>query len=449
VAEAEHDKAPHDPYLGTEVGGRYPILGLLGSGAMGSVYRSIQPLVERPVAIKVVQPGSLQADATGQRFLREARAVASVSHPAIVTLYDFGIDEAGTAYMVMEQVVGRSLREALTPPGLPLADLVPLVMEVLGALVVAHAAGLVHRDLKPENVMLLAEPTSHCRLKILDFGLAKLVGGGAAGPKITQAGMLYGTPGYMAPEQVLCGEIDARADVYAVGTILFEGLVGHLPFDDPNPMRAMRARLSAPVPSLPDWLPRDMDGVVQRAMAVQPEERFDSAHGMALALRIAAQSLPDARPDEGATSTSIPTLPEADATSLGVPVMPDPEEAPTSFDWSGPRDGEPPPVAGPSTEPDLPLAMPDVPGPLAAPPAGGYDAADQTVADGLALRPLPDAPAGQGEADRTTTSSRPLALPPDVEDDGESTRCDRTADELGTMIDVGLEDGGGRGGRRG
>ena len=182
VARSEHDKSPRDVFLGTTIGGRYPVLGLLGRGGMGAVYRSVQPLVEREVAIKVILPfdGS-EADVARQRFLREAKAIAGVAHPSIVTLYDFGVEEDGTLYMVMERVRGRTLREAQRSGSLPAGAFVDVCIELLGALDVAHAGGLVHRDLKPDNVMLLDEPTEHNHIKVLDFGLARLAEGTVAG----------------------------------------------------------------------------------------------------------------------------------------------------------------------------------------------------------------------------------------------------------------------------
>ena len=440
VAESEHAKDPRDQYLGTTIGGRYPILGILGSGGMGSVYRSVQPLVDRPVALKLVQPETRHAADTGRRFLREARAVASVSHPAIVTLFDFGIDDDGTAFMVMEHVVGRTLREVLESPGLDPPAVVDLLLEVLGALDVAHEAGLIHRDLKPENVMLLREPMQHSRLKVLDFGLAKLVDSQSSGPKLTRDGMLFGTPAYMAPEQVASSAIDARADLYSVGVMLYEGLTGQLPFDDPQPVAVLQAHLMSPVPRLPDFLPREMDAVVAMAMAKKPADRFDSANGMAVALRVAGRNLPLARPGglRGLTPAQgvfASTL-DGDSPLLLGPDAEDRTETRPS-PWRQLASGPEPAV---DTQRSLPghreAATAALPQPSVVLPdaAGSPAAATRTFAR--------QSGAGEAASDGgwTATSSKALLLPPELDDADDSTSFDRTAAERRTMAEATLDD---------
>jgi len=296
VEEAEHLKAPRDPFLGTKLGGRYPILGLLGRGGMGTVYRSIQPLVERPVAIKTVLCSLGPGDATPrERFLAEAKAIARLAHPVIVTLFDFGAEDDGTLFMVMELVRGRTLREVFRsglPPPSWIADVMLPVLEGLAA---AHGQGIVHRDLKPENIMLL-DPAGvsegAARVRILDFGLAFALEGSL--PRITKEGSALGTPEYMSPEQVTGGSIDQRTDIYSLGVILYEGLAGRLPFQtEPGQRLALLTKhlCAEPLPLvLPPGVPSAVGDVVRRAMAKAADDRFQRAEEMARALRHALGS---------------------------------------------------------------------------------------------------------------------------------------------------------------
>ncbi len=293
VTQAEHLKASRDIFLGTSVGGRYPILGILGQGGMGAVYRSVQPLVEREVAVKLVLPSQdANRELATQRFLREAKAIAKLDHPAIVTLHDFGVEEDGTAFMVMELVQGQTLSRALRGQRVPRARLVEICLEVLEALEVAHEQGLVHRDLKPENVMLLDRAVGRHTVKVLDFGLAKLVEAGASsGPQLTKSGAVFGTPQYMAPEQALGEEVDHRTDLYALGVILFQGLAGRPPYESDQALVLMRAHVSAPIPALPRDVGPGLAAVGHRALAKERGERFEDASAMGDALRAAREDL--------------------------------------------------------------------------------------------------------------------------------------------------------------
>jgi len=292
--------------LGSTVGGRYPLLEVLGTGGMGAVFRSVQPHVERTVAIKVLHSPDLMGDATGARFLREAKAIAALDHPSVVTLYDFGVDPDGTAFMVMEHVRGATLGSQFdlgrVPPGL----LLDLVLEVLGALEAAHALGVVHRDLKPDNVMLLAQPKAHAHVKVLDFGLAKLVQEGASQRALTAAGMVCGTPAYISPEQVLGQDADARSDLYAVGVLLYEGLTGKRPFSGDLALDVLQAHVSAPLPDLPEDFPDSLQALLEQALAKEPGERFSSATEMAEAVRDARDSLPEVFAAGDTLQTPIP-----------------------------------------------------------------------------------------------------------------------------------------------
>lgn len=270
-----------DPLLGTALGGKYPILGVIGEGGMGRVYRSIQPIVDRPVAIKMIKNLGAAHEAEVARFLREARLVASLDHPGVVTVLDFGVEGDGALYMVQELLVGESLRKSLKV--LPAPELVGVVIELLGALGAAHRVGLVHRDIKPDNVMLLAaSPTRPRRVKLLDFGIAKRLDDPTA-ERLTRTGAIFGTPAYMSPEQVNSpNEVDGRADLWAVGVTLYEALSGALPFTGPLVKvltQVGEGRVPPMVPKEP--IPTKLAQVVDRALRPDPADRFATAEAMA------------------------------------------------------------------------------------------------------------------------------------------------------------------------
>ena len=289
ISESEHRKAPRDSFLGTTLGGRYPILGVIGSGGMGTVYRSIQPIIEREVAIKVILPGRLERSGdTEQRFLREARSIARLQHPAVVTLYDFGVAEDATLYMVMELVRGRSLSSCLAEGSLSMRELLELAQDVLGALDVAHRQGLIHRDIKPDNILVLPQDARFergTRAKLLDFGLVKMIGQSGL-LELTKSGLISGTPHYMSPEQASGRGVDPRSDIYSLGSVLYEGLAGAPPYQADSHMAVLSMRVMEDPPPLTSlsWVPPALAEVVMKAMSREPGERFGDARQMAHAL---------------------------------------------------------------------------------------------------------------------------------------------------------------------
>jgi len=340
ITEEEHAKNPRDAFLGSVLGGKYPILGIIGAGGMGAVYRSVQPMVERPVAIKVILPGgAFKGDEAKKRFLREARTIAHLDHPAVVTLHDFGTESDGTLYMVMELVQGRTLYKLLRQGGLTTRQVVGIGLSILEALEAAHAQGIVHRDMKPENVMLLGTLSTgrSPRVKVLDFGLAKMLGGSSS--RLTRTGMVSGTPHYMSPEQATGGSVDGRSDLCSLAAMLYEALVGHPPFVADHPLRLLALRVSQdgpPLPALP-WIPAGLDSVLARAMKRLPDDRWQSAGEMATALArvpLGPESdlpLPPSKDPgeedeyEADVSTQRPAPPSGSASAVG----PAPAEAPS------------------------------------------------------------------------------------------------------------------------
>ncbi len=265
--------------LGVTLADRYQLEAEIGRGGMGVIYRARDLLLDRAVAVKLLNDAGL-GEAGRERLLREARAAARLNHPSIVAVYDAGearlAGDAPSAFIVMELVVGQSLYERWP---LPLEAVLSVAGQVCAALGHAHAHGLIHRDLKPENVLLAADG----RVKLTDFGLAR----SAAVPRTTPDGPLVGTPFYLAPEQALGQTIDGRADLYALGVLLYELVTGRLPFTGDDPLLIIAQHVHAPVtaPSVhrPD-LPAALEAVILRLLAKAPDDRYPTAEAVAQAL---------------------------------------------------------------------------------------------------------------------------------------------------------------------
>ncbi len=253
VPPAPSDLAHHFPHL--------EILECVGKGGMGAVYRARQPALDRLVAIKVLPPEVARDPAFVERFCREARSLARFNHPNIVTIYDFG-ETGGFCYIVMEIVAGKNLRQLLQAGALSEDQMLRIVTQVCDALQYAHDEGVIHRDIKPENILLDA----HGRVKIADFGLAKLLDLAPAHLSLTGSHEVMGTVYYMAPEQLLRNlDVDHRADIYSLGVVFYEMLTGELPVGRFAPP-GQRARVDA-----------RLDPIVLRALESKPEQRYQDA----------------------------------------------------------------------------------------------------------------------------------------------------------------------------
>jgi eukaryotic-like serine/threonine-protein kinase len=282
-----------DSLIGMTLAGKYRIDARLNEGGMGTVYRGTHVLMEKTVAIKVLR-GALAADEKiVARFSREARAASRISHPHALTVTDFGEDESGHVFLVMEFLSGKTLKQVIRDDGpLPLARVVEITRQVGDALNAAHSEGVVHRDLKSDNIMLL-DTIGGDHAKVLDFGIAKInEPEGKIDTNLTAPNLVIGTPQYMSPEQ--CSqesEIDARSDIYSLGVILYEMLVGHVPFSGDSPTMVMMKHLQEPVPSVLEEredLPATVARVVARAMAKVPDHRYQNAAELVEDLTIAA-----------------------------------------------------------------------------------------------------------------------------------------------------------------
>jgi serine/threonine-protein kinase len=278
-----------DAWIGRVLDGRYRLNETIGSGGFGFVFRAKHMILGRDVAVKILQTDAQDALARA-RFERESSMLAALSHPHIVTVMDYGVSD-GTPYLVMELVEGESLRQLMDLGVVSPERAVRIVVQILKALAYAHERGIVHRDLKPLNV-LVQSISGEDHVKLLDFGFAKFFGddGHRPGNSLTQAGTAFGTTGYVAPEQLGSKPVDGRVDLYAAAVIVFESCAGRRPFQsDDDAINELRATLVETAPALSEKAPKlaiakELDPIVAKGLAKEPDGRFDSALEMAQAL---------------------------------------------------------------------------------------------------------------------------------------------------------------------
>ena len=269
-----------DRFIGLVLEDKYRIDEKVGEGGMGKVYRGTHILMDHTVALKILHPHLSSDQIAVERFRREARAAASIRHPNAVAVTDFGVNkDAGLSYLVMEFLEGTELRDAIKKKGpLDFEEAFIITQQICLALQAAHAKGIVHRDLKPDNIWLLKSDDQYPRVKVLDFGIAKLMANNVS--DLTQQGVIVGTPYYMSPEQCVGDELDARSDIYSLGVIIYEVLTGRVPFRASTPMGvALKHANEAPVPphELRADIPPSIENVVLRALRKHREERQTSA----------------------------------------------------------------------------------------------------------------------------------------------------------------------------
>ncbi len=283
-----------DPLIGRTIGS-YVIQEIVGVGGMGRVYRAEQTTLGRTVGIKVIHPHLLGDEQTVARFYTEARAASRLNHPNSVSIIDFGRTDDGILYLAMEFLKGKDLAMVMQDEGpLPFKRICDILVGVLDALGEAHALDIVHRDLKPENVILRKMRAGEELVKVVDFGLATIVGGGAT--SITRPGLVCGTPDYMSPEQGRGEDVDGRGDLYAAGVVLFELLTDQLPFDDETPTKVVLRHINDPVPDPRETaphrkIPDALAEVAIKALEKRRDDRFQSAAEMANALKRARDGL--------------------------------------------------------------------------------------------------------------------------------------------------------------
>ncbi|HEU0033563.1 MAG TPA: protein kinase [Kofleriaceae bacterium] len=280
---------------GTIIAG-YVIDGEIGKGGMGFVYSATHPVIGKRAAIKVLKPEVSKSPIVVERFIQEARAVNQIGHPNIVDIFDFGALDDGRAYHVMDLLVGESLRKRLKRGPLHPSEAASVIDETAQALAAAHDKGFVHRDLKPDNIFLVTRDDRWPEVKLLDFGLAKLMPEAGIAPFQTKAGVMLGTPEYMSPEQARGAGVDYRTDVYALGIVTFEILTGQRPFPTMgDPVATMMAHAEEPPPSLSDLapdLPLEMIQLVDAMLAKESAARPSLAAVRTVIKRLRTTQLP-------------------------------------------------------------------------------------------------------------------------------------------------------------
>jgi serine/threonine protein kinase len=354
--------------IGREIAGRYRIVKKLGEGGMGAVYRGEQMSLKRAVAVKLLKPELGANQMILRRFNAEAEAVAKLSHPNTVNIYDFGQDTDGSLFIAMEFIEGRSLREAIQKEGpFSATRAISIALQVAASLSDAHAHSIVHRDLKPDNVMLQDRGRQKDVVRVLDFGIAKLRDDNRATQQaMTQAGDMLGTPQYMAPEQIRGEKIDGRTDVYALGCMVYEMVTARLPFEAATIMAMLSKHLVEnvvpPSQRRPDLaIPPAIDQLVLHAMAKDPAARPATMDQLAELLQAVLAQLP-ADPNRSAGMSVQQGIPTPVAPSSFSPAMPPPTTPPP---LAAAADTFPPPMTPPPGMPSGSFGAPSGPAPTA------------------------------------------------------------------------------------
>jgi eukaryotic-like serine/threonine-protein kinase len=305
-----------DPLIGTLIDARYEVIALLGEGGMGQVYEVSHVALDRHFAMKVLRRELARDEDLAARFIQEARATASVRHPNVVEITDFGKLPNGVPYFVMELLVGETLGEVIKLGGpIPARRAVRIIRQVAGALGSAHTAGIVHRDLKPDNVFLVGGMrggTASDDVRVVDFGAAKIIGSS----RVTREGIVFGTPHYMSPEQASGQPVDHRADVYALGVIMYEMFTGRVPFEADTYMGVLTQHMFVqPMrPSVVSAAARGLGALEEITMvclAKKPEDRYGTMEDLAAALDEVVQTRSDGRVEFAAHLSARPSRPPA------------------------------------------------------------------------------------------------------------------------------------------
>nr|MBA3412711.1 Stk1 family PASTA domain-containing Ser/Thr kinase [Actinomycetota bacterium] len=318
--------AVSDTLINTLFDGRYRVLRRLGSGGMANVYLAEDQQLGRRVAIKILNERHAHDEQFVERFRREAKNAAGLSHPNIVPVYDRGEAE-GTSYIAMEYLEGRTLKQLIVRDTMPIAVVVEYTRQILAALGFAHRRGIVHRDIKPHNVLV----SSDGRLKVTDFGIAR-----AGASQMTEVGSIIGTAQYLSPEQARGTQVDQRSDLYSTGVVLYELLTGVVPFSGDTPVEiAMKHLSTAPEPPSRKrpGIPRELDMVVLRALAKDVSERYGSAEEMDSDLARIQRGLNVSQETEEAATAVLARGADATVVSKAAVVAPPPFPGSTYYDY--------------------------------------------------------------------------------------------------------------------
>ncbi len=321
-----------DPFIGRDVlNGQFKILQKIGSGGMGSVYKALQPAMNRMVAIKILHPKLASRKDLVSRFRREARAMSHLTHPNTVKVYLYGELEDGSLYIVMEYLEGKNLNQTVRSEGpLSVERGLPILIQACNALDEAHRAGIIHRDLKPENIFVTTQGGMKDFAKVLDFGLAKVTEREMRPGSLilTQEGMVFGTPEFMSPEQAQGKSLTPGSDIYSLAIILYEVLTGKLPFDAKNPMEFIQLHVTTKPKPINERVPGKTFApllwtVLSKALEKRTEDRFQSAAEFAHALQAVLAGATEVPPfPSGAPRAMAPSasaLPTPIASPAGAP----------------------------------------------------------------------------------------------------------------------------------
>ena len=302
---------------------KYRIIEKLGAGGMGEVYKAEDPALLRIVAIKVMSKQGRDAIVSKSRFVREAQAASSINHPNIVTIYEIGETDEH-AYIVMEYVRGRSIRDLISARSLTPGSILNIAIQICDALAEAHSRKIIHRDIKPENILL----TEREQVKVLDFGLAKTLAGIEPGQdnktaieQLTESGVVVGTLSYMSPEQLRGELLDERTDIFSFGIVLYEMLTGGLPFRGANAFEVAASILkdeAMRISRLPAGMPAGVSDIVMRLLARQRGNRYSSFAEVKRALEDVRQKTPEIAPSDSQITVELESTDEINLKSAGV-----------------------------------------------------------------------------------------------------------------------------------
>jgi serine/threonine protein kinase len=389
-----------DPLLGRVLLDRFEIVAPIARGGMGRVYRAVQRPLGRPIALKVLDVRGVVATRSDfqRRFFLEAATAAKLHHPNTIVIFDYGVADDDLYFIAMELVSGSTLAQVLRAEG-PMEPrrAIHVVRQICGSLGEAHGLGVVHRDLKPSNVLLTRRGSDDDFVKVLDFGLVKVLGDDEPGTELTQSGVMMGTPRYMSPEQITGRDVTAASDVYALGAVLFHVLAGRPPFDGESKFDIFAAHVGREPPALrevfPDHaVPPRLEALVRRCLAKDPRERFASLVEVERELVQCERALRTEAPSD-LTGSAVATTPHRRGQG---PVESELAYAPTRV--------APAPVA---PLPTAPTSSSGIPSPIASPPA----AQPASDASGSASRPYELPAPGMASGSHTGLVAPPGGLP--------------------------------------